>query len=78
MEEVHDDESTVSEEAEVDQRRSNNDLVEAHQVLIDAVQAWTSCERLQDEAQDLQKSADMAGNYARQSYEQLIADYKEF
>ena len=49
MEEVDDDESTASEEAEVmDQRRSNNDLVEAYQVLIDAAQAWTSGERLQD------------------------------
>ena len=78
VEEVDDDESTAKEEAEVmDQQCSNNDLVEAYQVLIDAAQARTSGERLQDEAQDLQKSADMASNYARQSYERLVADYKE-
>ena len=38
----------------------------------------TSGERLQDEAQDLQQSEDISCVYARQTYEQLVSDYKQF
>ena len=48
-------------------------------------QAWVLGEHLQDEARDLQDEArdltgteDMVGVYARQSYEHLVTEYKEF
>ena len=64
------------EEGEIrDQRISNNKLTDAYQILIEASQAWTSGERLQDEAQ---QSEDISGVYTRQTYEQLVSDYKQF
>ena len=78
IEEVEQEVDTPEEGEIRDQRISNNELTDAYQTLIEASQAWTSGERLQDEAQDLQQSEDISGVYARQTYEQLVSDYKQF
>ena len=76
IEELETEEAIENEKDEVlEQRRHNSEVA---QTLIDASQAWVLGERLQDKARDLTGTEDMVGVYARQSYEHLITEYKEF
>ncbi len=79
IEELDNEETTANEAGVIrDQLILNNKLTDAYQALIDASQAWTTGERLQDEAQDLKRAEDISGVYARQTYEQLVSNYKQF
>ena len=63
LDETADDETLANEEADVmEQRRLNGELHQVYQTYIEAAQAWTNGDRLQDEVQDLLDVEDMAGN----------------
>ncbi len=62
-----------SEEADIlEQRRLNGELLDNYNVLSDVASAWATGDRLLDVAQDLTQIKDIAGTYARKSYEQLM------
>ncbi len=76
LEEVAGAEALVDEEADVlEQNKFNTELSNNYQNLIDAGKAWVTGERLKDEVQDLNSCDTLSGNYARQTYEHVVADF---
>ena len=79
LEAVATPDDVASEEADIlEQRRLNGELLDNYNVLSDVASAWATGDRLLDVAQDLTQIKDIAGTYARKSYEQLMSDFKEY
>ncbi len=78
LEEVAGAEALVDEEADVlEQNKFNTELSNNYQNLIDAGKAWVTGERLKDEVQDLNSCDTLSGNYARQTYEQVVKAFRQ-
>ena len=72
-------EQLEAEEAdEIRQHSYNTKLQELYQTLIDACQVWHHGYQIQETISELSHSDDVTGTYARQAYEQVAADLKEY